>query len=187
MSLTARPVKLRAILLGFLCLGCHLPLLGSTNFCAGTEEHHLDPRSKEYSSFRDKVLRLRDYNVGCELPGRIGSGDKLMHAIAMVGDSDLLMRLIMDGADMDVRNSDGDTPLIVAISKGRVDATNAASLILLGADVNARGNDGLSALDIVRERRKTFERFGITSGTDYRRLLELEEGLITHGARSSWK
>lgn len=155
------------------------------NFCSSVTSWYMNPKMDEYKTLASKVRQLTNYNVLCELPERKGTGDKLVHAIAARGDSDLLYRIGFEGADLNARNLNGDTPLIRAAITGTENSlVNIGVLVLSGVDVNARNNDGLSALDIVSTARKRLEKAGITSGRDYRHISEVEEILVSNGARS---
>ena len=83
----------------------------------------------------------------------------LMEA-AWEGDTDAASRLIDAGADLNVRNSDGETALIKAALRGHTDI--ACLLIDAGADPNARSNYGWTALRWATRR----------DHTDIARLLE---------------
>jgi len=58
--------------------------------------------------------------------------------------------LLDDGKTPNVRQSDGTTPLMIAVSNG--DADIVALLLTKGADPNARGQGGVTALSIARSR-----------------------------------
>ena len=51
-------------------------------------------------------------------------------------------------ADMSIQDKDGETALMVAAGKGRIDAVKA--LIEAGADVNAKNSEGKTALDVAK-------------------------------------
>ncbi|KKL06495.1 hypothetical protein LCGC14_2595480, partial [marine sediment metagenome] len=82
------------------------------------------------------------------------------HPLAVVGKGDVdgldlpLSRglLIERGADMNVKDSNGTTPLQMAVYNGRAEAVKL--LIERGADINAKNNKGETALDIARRRNK---------------------------------
>ena len=67
-----------------------------------------------------------------------------VHAAAMAGDIDGLKRILASGADPDLSDPTGQTPLIAAALEG--EAAAAALLIERGADVDARTGNGLTAL-----------------------------------------
>ena len=79
--------------------------------------------------------------TGCGSAARPDLGDQGagLHAAARSGDVASLRRLLDDGAPVDAINSDGETPLLVAV---RADRTPAAELLLeRGADVNAQASN----------------------------------------------
>lgn len=65
-------------------------------------------------------------------------------------DRDAVKELLDDGKSPNVRQSDGTTPLMIAVSNG--DADIAALLLTKGADPNARARGGVTALSIARSR-----------------------------------
>jgi len=56
--------------------------------------------------------------------------------------------LLASGADINARNKDGDTPLLLAAEYCVGDTNMAGFLIAYGADVNARDKRGYTALTI---------------------------------------
>lgn len=87
----------------------------------------------------------------------------LKGAAAGITDRDSVRFLVERGADLEQRNTAGDSPLLIAI---RQDNHRLAShLVNLGADVNAQTGDGTSALALARavdagELIQLLERFG---------------------------
>jgi ankyrin repeat protein len=73
-----------------------------------------------------------------------------IHEAALAGDVELVKLLIENGADVDDRDVQGYTPLLLAIQAGHTDI--AKVLIANGADVNARsasdGGDYVTPLDL---------------------------------------
>lgn len=65
-----------------------------------------------------------------------------------VTDRDTVRFLLARGADTEVRNGDGDTPLLIAIRQDN--HRLATHLVGQGADVNAKSADGRSALTLAR-------------------------------------
>lgn len=57
---------------------------------------------------------------------------------------ELINSLIAEGADLEEKNEDGKTALILAVEEGYMEAVNA--LISAGADVNAKTDSGRTAL-----------------------------------------
>lgn len=68
------------------------------------------------------------------------------HAAASYGHQELVELLVSKGADLHIRDLDGDTPLLVC-----EEASVFETLISLGADVNARNNDGQGIIEKVLE------------------------------------
>lgn len=65
--------------------------------------------------------------------------DREMFAAAERGDAAALKRLIASGASVDPRNAAGETPLLVAVAKDRLDA--AVALIEAGASIDAQAGN----------------------------------------------
>jgi ankyrin repeat protein len=83
-----------------------------------------------------------------------GDGDwKALHYAAGWGNADNVTLLIEHGMDPDVRDPDGLTALMRAARGGKVDAARA--LLLAGANARLKGNDGQTALDLARARKRT--------------------------------
>ena len=80
------------------------------------------------------------------------------------------MRLIEEGANVDARDENKDTPLFIAVGQGHKDI--AELLILKGANVNAVDKKGRTPLDLA----------------NYSHHKDLAEFLIKHGGetRSPW-
>lgn len=74
----------------------------------------------------------------------------LLGARENVSDRDLVRFLKQRGADIDVRDPAGNTPLLIAAEHGNHRLIH--HLLEYGADVNARNNAGESALDLVRRK-----------------------------------
>ena len=73
----------------------------------------------------------------------ISYSDLLLNA-AKIGDVNRISELILAGADVNAKNSDGNTALMWASAYGYTNAI--IKLLELGADVNASNNDGWTAL-----------------------------------------
>jgi ankyrin repeat protein len=69
-------------------------------------------------------------------------GGPLFHA-ALADHADVVAYLLDHGADANVRDQFGDTPLIVACAKGH--ATTAALLLTRGADPSVKDQEGRTA------------------------------------------
>lgn len=69
-----------------------------------------------------------------------------VHAAAEYGHLDLIQRLIEKGADLNIQDNDGDTPLH-ACEQPRV----AEFLVRLGADLSTKNHDGLTPLQKAEE------------------------------------
>ena len=73
-------------------------------------------------------------------------GNTALHVAAKLNEADLVIFLIVKGADTELKNKSGDTPLHVAIENDAYEAARA--LTSLGADIFALNAKGKSALEI---------------------------------------
>jgi uncharacterized protein len=73
-----------------------------------------------------------------------------LHAAAQIGTYAALTQLLSAGADVNARSSGGETPLMLAASRGRLDIIDL--LIERGADVNAATEAGNTALMLAAAR-----------------------------------
>lgn len=69
-----------------------------------------------------------------------------LHDAAEKGDSRLIRNLVADGADVDARDAQGQTPLIIAIRHRQLRA--AAELIAAGASLSAETRAGWTPLSV---------------------------------------
>lgn len=75
-----------------------------------------------------------------------------LYGAAISGAIDDVKRLIAEGADVNIRNRAGGTPLHLAAQRGRAPHREVAELLIrAGADVNARDNDGKTPLALTLE------------------------------------
>lgn len=81
-------------------------------------------------------------------------GNTALHAAARINDPDLTTFLIIKGADTELKNNSGDTPLHVAVKGDGYEA--ARSLTNMGADIFALDADGMSALETSIEKSEVY-------------------------------
>jgi uncharacterized protein len=67
-----------------------------------------------------------------------------IHDAARRADIGVVANLVKGGADIDERDADGSTPLIIAALSGKTALVN--TLLMLGADVKVRNDRGMTAL-----------------------------------------
>ena len=77
-----------------------------------------------------------------------GGKDESLIEAAKRGDLDEVKRLIENGADVNIKDNDGDTPLHYAASGGHLDVVK--FLVENGADVNAKDKYGRTPLDVAK-------------------------------------
>ncbi len=74
------------------------------------------------------------------------NGNTVLHLAAKINDASLVQYLIINKADSEIKNLEGDTPLIVAIKNDAFDA--AKELASFGGNLFARNSEGITALDL---------------------------------------
>ena len=78
---------------------------------------------------------------------KAGYNETLVMRAASEGKFKCLSELVKAGADVNLKNKDGDTALILAADGNHVDCVDL--LLKTGASVNATNGDGLTALSSV--------------------------------------
>ena len=73
-------------------------------------------------------------------------GNTVLHIAAQVDDAELITYFIFKGADPELKNNDGDTPLHVAIKHGALNAAKALSAV--SSTLFSRDGEGITALDL---------------------------------------
>ena len=73
-------------------------------------------------------------------------GNTVLHIAAQVDDADLITYFIFKGADPELKNLDGDTPLHVAIKRNSFNAAKALSAV--SSTLFSRDGEGMTALDM---------------------------------------
>lgn len=76
-------------------------------------------------------------------------GSTLIHLAAMVGNEQMIRKLILLGADYNSVGG-GKSPLYIAAGEGHLEAVR--YLIIAGANINDRQNNGKTAVDIAQEK-----------------------------------
>lgn len=73
-------------------------------------------------------------------------GNTPLHVAAEKGETDLITRFVLVGANTELKNYNGDTPLHVAIKTGNIEAAKILSAI--GGNLFARDGNGTTAIDM---------------------------------------
>ena len=81
-----------------------------------------------------------------DINGIDAEGNTVLHLAAQMNDPDLITFFIIKGADPELKNHNGDTPLHVAIKNESYEA--ARTLAATGGNLFARDADGITALDL---------------------------------------
>ena len=96
----------------------------------------------------EKVAAL--LKSGVDVNGRTRSGSYALNAAAVENDIGVITTLLDHGADPNVRNSQGDTPLICATKYAGGKAPVVDLLVKAGSDLGIRDNSGNTALDYAK-------------------------------------
>jgi len=102
------------------------------------------PRAKARGNLKADEHIRRNMN---QVPAYINDKDAIVSA-AWDGNYELVLVLIENGADINIRNEEGETALIAATDQGYQGIMEL--LLKKSADVNAKNNDGDTALDLAR-------------------------------------
>jgi len=81
---------------------------------------------------------------------RTRNGSYALNAAAVENETDAIKILLDHGADPNVRNSQGDTPLICAIKYAGGKAATVELLVKAGTNLDIRDNKGKTALDYAK-------------------------------------
>lgn len=113
-----------------------------------------------------KAMQLISDTNGSILNTRDRStGEAALHIVARLGDSTWLRYLIQKGANPNIQDGNGDTPMIVAVRSGYTEGVQI--LIVYRANVNLANGSGESPLIIaVQQRRSDIVRLLLEAGAD---------------------
>ncbi|MHC4416636.1 MAG: ankyrin repeat domain-containing protein [Planctomycetota bacterium] len=131
-----------------------------TLFEAGADVNAVDRRgqtplmSAVQSRKTEAIRTLLAKGAKVDARDQVIGGTALTRAAGPFGDASGVQALLEAGADVNVVDKNGMTPLIWAARFG--DAKRVAALIKAGAEVNVRDNRGLSPLDYAVRRRPTW-------------------------------
>lgn len=103
-------------------------------------------------------------------------GNTVLHMAAMINDADLITYFMIKGADPELKNNAGDTPLHVAIQYEAYDA--AKTLAAMGANIFARNSEGITALDSGLSTSSAYYELFITTKTG--EIRDVEGKTIVH-------
>jgi ankyrin repeat protein len=95
-----------------------------------------------------EVVELLD--SGLDANTRTRSGSYALNAAAVENEIEVIRVLLARGADPNVQNSQGDTPLICATKYGGGRAETVELLVQAGSDLGVRDNKGNTALDYAK-------------------------------------
>lgn len=135
------------------------------------------PASAQFSESYNflKAVKDRDGAKATDLLGKGGpnlidtpdyaSGERALHMVTKDRDLNWLAFLVQKGARIDLKDNDGNTPLIDAVRSGFVEG--ARILIAKGAQINASNSLGETPLIVAVQKRDTaMTRLLLTEGAD---------------------
>ena len=121
--------------------------------CAGCQSTPVEQEPKSALELMkagqtDKARSL--FQIDTDINATDSDGNTLLHLCAALNDSSSIEYFLFKGADSEIKNKNGDTPLHVAIEN---DAYSAAKLLAaVDSNLFARNGMGVSALDLALEK-----------------------------------
>ena len=115
---------------------------GKINITAAINEMKQQLAAGETELAKEKFLLPHDIN---EVDG---DGNTVLHWAAFLDDDALIAYFVTKGANTDLKNKKGETPLHVAINNDSFVAAAALASMGLGENLFARNADGITALDL---------------------------------------
>jgi ankyrin repeat protein len=131
------------VLLRALVAFCFLAVAGTT--FAGSVEELYDAAGDGDST---KVSALIE--SGVDINGRTGNGSYALNNAAVENEVEIMRILLERGADPNVQNSQGDTPLICATKYAGGKAATVKVLVEAGTDLAIKDDRGNTALDYAK-------------------------------------
>ena len=92
-----------------------------------------------------KAEAMQEFVMPTDINAADEDGNTVLHVAAKVDDAELVTYFIFKGADPELKNYEGDTPLHVAIKNNSFDAAKALSAV--SSTLFSRDSSGLTALD----------------------------------------
>ncbi len=92
-----------------------------------------------------KSEAMQEFTLPTDINAADEDGNTVLHIAAMVDDAELISYFIFKGADPELKNFDGDTPLHVAIKNNSLEAAKA--LADISNTMFSRDYEGITALD----------------------------------------
>jgi ankyrin repeat protein len=87
---------------------------------------------------------------GADVNGRTGSGSYALNNAAVENEVEIIKLLLEHGANPNVQNSQGDTPLICATKYAGGKSATVKLLVEAGTDLAITDKDGMTALDYAK-------------------------------------
>ena len=75
-------------------------------------------------------------------------GNTVLHLAAEIDDDALIAYFVTKGANTELKNKKGETPLHVAINNDSFKAAKSLAIMGVGENLFARNGDGITALDL---------------------------------------
>ena len=112
---------------------------------------------------KDKFLLPHDINATDT------DGNTVLHLAAEIDDDALIAYFVTKGANTELKNKKGDTPLHVAINNDSFKAAKSLAIMGVGENLFARNGDGITALDLgLQKNRKYYDIFITTKAGEIR-------------------
>ena len=113
--------------------------------CASTKPVAAKSTPQELIMQNRKDEAMQEFALPTDINAVDEDGNTVLHVAAKVDDPDLITYFIFKGADPELKNFDGDTPLHVAIKNNSFEAAKALSSV--SSTLFSRDNEGVTALD----------------------------------------
>lgn len=93
--------------------------------------------------------------AGTDVNAKSGDGSQALNAAAVYNQHDVIKLLLAHGANPNVRNKEGDTPLVCATKYAGGDPITVKLLVDAGTNLGIADNDGKTALDYARKQNQS--------------------------------
>lgn len=132
-----------------ICLLISISILFS---CTSTQNIPVEPVKEEAKSIQQLILEGRTeeakklFQASVDINETDEEGNTALHTAAKINDADLVTFFIYKGANVELKNNLGDTPLHVALKN---DSKNCVGVLAaIGTNIFARDGNGFSALSL---------------------------------------
>ena len=120
-----------------------LLLSGCATTPAASNSKEITPQQLILQNRKEEAMQ--EFVMHTDINAVDDDGNTVLHVAAKVDDADLVTYFIIKGADPELKNLDGDTPLHVAIKNNSLEAAKA--LTAVSSTIFSRDSEGITALD----------------------------------------